>query len=245
MQCMIFAAGMGTRLRPLTDTMPKALVPIGGVPLLERLLLKLKAQGFTRVVVNVHHFGEQIIDFLRTNNNFGLDVAVSDERAQLLDTGGGLLKAADFFSADEPILIHNVDILNNLDLASLMRAHVDSENLATLVVSERTSSRYLLFDSDMRLHGWTNVKTGETIMAADALISNLHRYAFAGIHVVNPKIFGVMHSLGFNGAFPIMSFYLKAMNTQTIKGYAPDNLKIMDVGKIGDIEDAHAFAAGL
>ncbi|MBQ9440390.1 MAG: NTP transferase domain-containing protein [Paludibacteraceae bacterium] len=263
MQCMIFAAGMGTRLKPLTDTMPKALVPIGGEPLLKRLLNKLKKEGFERNVINVHHFGEQIIDYLRDNNNFGLDILVSDERERLLDTGGGLLKAKDLFLPNQPILIHNVDILSNLHLSDLMRAHSESRSVATLVVSQRQSSRYLFFDNVNHLCGWTNSKTGETILAdhikvLDAvqaddikvsqsqapaeLPSNLRPLAFAGIHVISPHVFDVMTEMGFAGAFPIMQFYLRAMNTHTIKGHVPHDFQVMDVGKIADINRAHEFA---
>ena len=157
---LVFAAGLGTRLKPLTDTMPKAMVPVCGEPLIAHTLRRLKAAGFDRAVVNVHHFGQQIIDFL-SENDFGIEVAVSDERDCLLDTGGGLRKAAPLLTAKEPaapILIHNVDILSNADLPAFLAAA--QENDVTLLVSRRDTKRYLLFDADNRLCGWTNIETG-------------------------------------------------------------------------------------
>lgn len=159
MQAMIFAAGLGTRLKPLTDTMPKALVRVGDKSLIERVIEKLKGAGADRIVVNVHHFASQIVDYLKDNANFGTDIRVSDETDKLLDTGGGIKKAASLFDADRPVLIHNVDILSNVDLAHLYAMHGDCA--ATLVVSSRKTKRYLLFDGDMRLKGWTNIETGE------------------------------------------------------------------------------------
>ncbi len=142
---MIFAAGLGSRLKPLTDTMPKALVPVAGRPMLEHVILKLKASGFTEIVINIHHFGEQIIDFLKANDNFGLTIHISDEREQLLDTGGGVRKACTFFEhSDEPFLVHNVDILSDVDLKELYDYHLQNGSVATLLVSRRKTSRYLL-----------------------------------------------------------------------------------------------------
>ena len=158
---MIFAAGLGTRLRPLTDNMPKALVPVAGKPMLERVVLRLKEAGFNDITVNIHHFGEQIIDFLRANGNFGANIHISDEREALLDTGGGIKKARPFLEGNEPFLVHNADILSETDLAALYRHHQESGAEATLLVSERQTSRYLLFDGQYRLHGWTNKSTGE------------------------------------------------------------------------------------
>ena len=161
MKALIFAAGLGTRLKPLTDTMPKALVPIDGKPLLEHVILKLKAAGFNQIIVNVHHFPDQIIDFLKSKNNFDLRIEVSDERDKLLDTGGGVKKAKWFFDDGKPFLVHNVDILSNIDLQSLYQQHLETSPLATLVVSEHDTFRYFLFDKEARLKGWINEKTGE------------------------------------------------------------------------------------
>lgn len=243
MQALIFAAGKGTRLRPLTDNTPKALVNIGGQPLLGRLIEKLRQQGFERVVVNVHHFGEQIIEYLRVNDNFGLDISVSDERSQLLDTGGGLLNAEPLFDKNRPILIHNVDILSNIDLKDLYFRH-DPKTLATLVVSNRNSSRCLLVDKQNIMRGWRNILQDEEIVAPMVDREYLRQLAFAGIHVVSPEIFDVMR-VNYSGVFPIMKFYISAMADNTISCYEPQSIKVMDVGKIGEIDKAEAFAAQL
>ena len=175
-QAMIFAAGLGTRLKPLTDTMPKALVPVAGQPLLWHVIMKLKDAGFGRIVVNVHHFADQIIDYLCANDNFGLDIRISDEREQLLETGGGIKKALPLFDPSEPILIHNVDILSNLDLNAL------PTDAPLLVVSERKTKRYLQFNDTMRLIGWKNIETGE-VKGCEG-----HSLAFSGIHLFHPSL---------------------------------------------------------
>ena len=148
MKAMIFAAGLGTRLRPLTDHTPKALVPIAGKTMLERVILRLKDAGFNDITINIHHFGEQIIEFLRTHNDFGATIHISDERDRLLDTGGGIKKARPFLDGNEPFLVHNADIICDVDLAELYRHHRESNAEATLLVSERQTSRYLLLDDD-------------------------------------------------------------------------------------------------
>ena len=190
MKAMIFAAGLGTRLRPLTDRMPKALVPVAGVPLLQRVLLKLQAAGFDDITLNIHHLGQQIVDFLRNHQNFGLNIHISDERALLLDTGGGILHARRFLDGDEPFLVHNADILTDADLDVLIDTHQRSGAEATLLVGRRTTSRYLLFDDADRLHGWTNLKTGEIRPAG--LTGTYRQLAFAGIHLLSPSLFRLM-----------------------------------------------------
>ena len=233
---MIFAAGMGTRLKPLTDTTPKALIPIAGKTLLEHILLKLKLAGFTQIMVNVHHFSDQIIDFLKQNNNFGLQIEISNERETLLDTGGGLRKVQDFFK-DEPFLAHNVDILSNINLKELMHSH-KSGDLATLVVSERETARYLLFDNAGKLHGWTNIKTQE-IKPPALCTEGLQRFAFSGIQVLSPRIFEQMND--FPDKFSMIEVYLKSMLTNEIRAYIPTDLRMMDVGKIDTIGEAENF----
>ncbi|MDR2853752.1 MAG: NTP transferase domain-containing protein, partial [Prevotellaceae bacterium] len=156
-KALIFAAGLGTRLQPFTNTMPKALVPIGGKPLLEHIILKLKHSGFDEIIINIHHFGEQIIDFLQNKNHFGIRIEISDERDILLNTGGGIRKTQWFFNDNAPFLVHNVDILSNIDLRNLYDNHLKNSALATLAVSERATQRYFLFDTQNTLHGWTNV----------------------------------------------------------------------------------------
>ena len=161
MKAMIFAAGLGTRLKPLTDNTPKALLPIRGKPMLEHVILQLKNAGFDQIAINIHHLGDQIIDFLAANNNFGIQIYISDERDYLLDTGGGIKHAAPFLQGDEPFLIHNVDIISNIDLRALYNHHLETNPLATLLVSKRKTSRYLLFNKENKLCGWRNRETGE------------------------------------------------------------------------------------
>jgi NDP-sugar pyrophosphorylase family protein len=237
---MIFAAGLGTRLRPLTDTMPKALVPVGGKPMLERVLLKLKAAGFTEVVVNIHHRGQQIVDFLRANHDFGLTIHISDERDALLDTGGGILKARIFFEhSDEPFLVHNVDILSDADLSVLYERHRQEGSVATLLASRRETSRYLLFDNENRLRGWTNKATGEMRPAGFRYDTVLHRpYAFSGIHVLSPSVFGLMDKGGWQGKFSIMDFYLSVCGEARVMGCLKDELLLVDIGKPETLEQA-------
>jgi N-acetyl-alpha-D-muramate 1-phosphate uridylyltransferase len=238
MKCVIFAAGLGTRLRPLTDNMPKALVPVAGKPLLAHVLEKMAAAGFSDAVVNVHHFADQIIDYLATHD-FGLRVAVSDERELLLETGGGLRHAQSLLNADAPFLVHNVDILSNLDLAAFYKMH-QSCDLATLLVSERKTSRYLLFDEQLRLVGWTNVQTGEVRSPYQNLDAKVcKKLAFAGIHTISPDIFPLME--GWSDRFSIIDFYLSVCATHTIRGVQMPNLRMLDVGKIDSLQEAENF----
>lgn len=231
---MILAAGLGTRLRPLTDTMPKALVPVDGRPMLEHVLLRLKAAGANEVVVNIHHFGQQIVDFLRANDNFGLHVHISDERERLLDTGGALLHARTFLErTPEPFLVHNVDIRSDADLAHLYEHHRRSDADATLLVSPRQTSRDLLLDPASHLSGWRNRTTGETRPADFHYDTTIHRpYAFSGIHVLSPTLFQLMDEDGWQGAFSIIDFYLAVCRRANIMGYVEENLRLVDMGKL-------------
>ena len=228
---MIFAAGLGTRLKPLTDTMPKALVPVGGQPLLWHVIMKLKAAGFERIVVNVHHFAQQIIDYLEENNHFGMDIRISDETEKLLETGGGIKKALPLFDANSPILIHNVDILSNVDLAAFYEhaTHCD----AALLVSSRKTKRYLQFDDDMRLIGWKNIETGEVKGHEGKSL------AFSGIHVLHPSLAPLFGE--WPDRFPIMDFYLKTCADLQIRGFEATDLRLLDVGKLDTLEDAEEF----
>lgn len=241
MKAMIFAAGLGTRLKPLTDTLPKALVPIAGKPLLEHVILKLKSAGFEEIIVNVHHFPDQIIDFLKVNNNFGIRIEVSDERDLLLDTGGGIRKAAWFFDDGKPFLVHNVDILSNVDLQALYNQHLRTNALATLVVSKRDTFRYLLFDDNFRLNGWVNEKTGETKPADLKDSEKFQKLAFSGIQVLSPAVLDLMETL--EPKFPIMDFYLSNASTQVISGFVPYNYSMLDVGKLDVLDEAEKFVA--
>lgn len=229
---MIFAAGLGTRLRPLTDNMPKALVPVAGKPMLERVILKLKESGFCDITVNIHHFGEQIIDFLRANNNFGADIHISDERAMLLDTGGGIKKARPFLDGNEPFLVHNADILSEIDLPAFYRHHLESNAEATLLVSERNTSRYLLFDQEHNLHGWINKSTGEVKPADFAYHEGAcQELAFGGIHVISPSLFRYMDQEEWTGKFSIIPFYLSVCRKTAIQGYPLQGFQWFDIGK--------------
>lgn len=233
MNAMIFAAGMGTRLKPLTDRMPKALVPVEGKPLLQHVLDKLHREGFDNIVVNVHHFAEQIIDYLKDT-----DVKISDESTQLLETGGGLKKAFPLFGNDEHILIHNVDILSNVRLADFYRQSLPAD--ATLLVSWRETQRYLLFDDDMRLVGWTNRATGEIRSPFPDLDLHLcHMLAFSGIHCISPRLAPLMDS--FEDRFPIMDFYIRNCRDIRIKGIVSPDLRLLDVGKLDTINVAESF----
>lgn len=233
---MIFAAGLGTRLRPLTLTRPKALVEVGGEPLLGHVIRKLLASGFDDLVVNVHHFPDQIISWLRAN--YGDSVKVSDERDLLRDTGGGIKFARELLGGGD-FLVHNVDILSNLDLRSIPA--VDG-SVATLVVSERQTSRYLLFDDSMRLVGWTNVSTGEVRSPWPGLRpEDFHMLAFSGIHLMREGIFDAFDALGFGDVFPIMDFYVQACREHPIYGFAPEGLRLLDVGKLDSLSEAESF----
>jgi NDP-sugar pyrophosphorylase family protein len=243
MKAMIFAAGLGTRLKPITDNLPKALVPIYGKSLLEHVILKLKSAGFNEIIINVHHFPDQIIDFLKANNNFDIRIEVSDERDELLDTGGGIRKAAWFFDDGKPFLVHNVDILSNVNLNELYIEHLTSNSLATLVVSKRDTFRYLLFDQNMRLNGWINEKTGETKPVGFRKLKSHLKLAFAGIQVLSPEIFDMMK--GLNPKFPVMDFYLSNAKTSVINGFVPDNFNMMDVGKLDVLDEAEKFVREL
>ena len=236
MKAMIFAAGLGTRLKPLTDTMPKALVPIAGKTLLEHVILKLKHAGFDQIIVNVHHFPDQIIKFLEDNNHFGIRIEVSDERDLLLDTGGGIKKASWFFDDGEPFLVHNVDILSNVDLGALYHQHLRTNSLATLVVSKRDTFRYLLFNDDLKLKGWINEQTGQTKPAGFVKPELFTKLAFSGIQVLSTSVFGLMEN--FEPTFSVMDFYLSNASNQVISGFIPTNYKMMDIGKLNVLDDA-------
>lgn len=243
MKAMIFAAGLGSRLKPLTDTMPKALVPVAGRPMLEHVILKLKASGFTGIVINIHHFGEQILDFLKANDNFGLTIHISDERDRLLDTGGGIKKAHPFFDAtDEPFLVHNVDILSDINLKEIYDYHLQNGSVATLLASPRVTSRYLLFDREKKLCGWTNKDTGQVKPEGFHYDESLYQeYAFSGIHVLSPSIFPLLDAPRWEGKFSIMDFYLATCGQADFRGYLAEELQLIDIGKPETLAKAEEF----
>ncbi len=240
---MVFAAGLGTRLKPLTDTMPKALVPVYGQPLIYHVLSKLCAAGYDDITVNVHHFAEQIKDYL-ASHDFGADIHISDESAQLLETGGGIKHARPFLEG-EPFLVHNVDIISNLDL-EWFRSLVRPGALSTLLVSERSTQRYLLFDDDMRLCGWTNLASGETISPYPELcVEECRKYAFGGIHIMSPEIFGVFDEFDCPERFSIIELYLKACLRYNIYGVVCKDLSLVDVGKFDSLPEAERICSTL
>ena len=258
MKAMIFAAGLGTRLKPLTDTLPKALVPVCGKPLIELTLEKLRRSGFEEAVVNVHHFADKIEGWLAEQDWISSEpsegkmlVQVSDERKVLLETGGAVLHARKYLEGCGHFLIHNVDILSNCDLDWLM-AQVRPDALATLLVSSRKSSRYLLFEPDtMRLVGWMNEKTGELRLAGPHVNEEeCLKLAFSGIHIMSDQVLGVMESYATTRGlyiasdtprFPVMDFYLGMCHLYNIYGVCSDDLRLVDVGKLDTLATAEEF----
>lgn len=234
MKAMVFAAGNGTRLRPFTLHHPKALVEVGGEPMIGRIIRNLKAAGVTEAVVNVHHFAEQIEQYLASNNNFGLTIHISDERSLLLDTGGGLLRARRFLDGTEPIMLHNADILTDLPLNKLT-LHGD----ATLAVSRRSSSRSLVFDNANRLCGWINHTTGDTKGAPEG-----NQFSFNGIHLVSPRIFTALANYG-EEVFSMTPFYVDNCSSMEIFGEDITDYKWFDVGKPESLAAARQWADSL
>ena len=260
MKAMIFAAGLGTRLKPITDTMPKALVPVCGQPLLYHVITKLVAAGYDDLVVNVHHFPDQIIHYLHSHD-FGVRIAVSDERDFLRETGGGIKYARPLLlnegipgcpstslgttgnDGSEPFLVHNVDIVSNLDLGWL-REQFREGALVTLVASERKTQRYFLFDEDYRLKGWTNIATGEVRSPfPDIDPDRCRKLAFAGIHLMSPAIFDAFDRYGFGDRFSIVDFYLRACADYPIYAAVPPDFQLVDVGKFDALPEAEATCA--
>ena len=266
---MIFAAGMGTRLKPLTDVIPKALVPVGDKPLLQIVLERLLDAGIHDVVVNVHHKAGQICNYLNLlQSHYDVKISISDESELLLETGGGIRKARGLFDAGAPILIHNVDILSNVDLGAFYDSIGDAD--ALLLVSERKTKRYLLFDEEMHLVGWTNIETGEVKSPYPEIAalsgdkeSVMERFglspsgslptgegggrglmlAFSGIHAFSPRLFSDMEQ--WPEKFPIIDFYLNRCAERKIKGYLKSDLQLLDVGKLDTLASAESFAPHL
>jgi len=234
MKAMIFAAGLGSRLKPYTETMPKALVPVAGVPMLEILIKHLQKNGINEILINVHHFAGQVIEFLKLNNNFGTNITISNEEDLLLDTGGGLKKASWFFNDQQPFLVQNVDVISDLSYKKMLDFHINNKALATLAVSDRVTSRYFLFDDQMQLCGWVNTNTGETRMARPDS-QNLARFAFSGIHIIDPAIFNLINN---EGKFSIVDTYLELASTNIINGYEHNPENWVDMGKPDELQKA-------
>ncbi|HOK61388.1 MAG: nucleotidyltransferase family protein [Tenuifilum sp.] len=235
MRAMILAAGLGTRLLPLTADKPKALIEVNGKTLLEICINNLIGFGFNHIVVNVHHHAQQIIDFLR-NSSFNAQIDISDETERLLDTGGALVHARSFLDQGEPFLVHNVDIISNIDLHYLYQYHLNSSALASLAVSKREASRVFLFNEQMVLSGWRNMVTGKVIITNPS--KALTAYAFSGIHVISPEIF---KQLPPKGEFSIVDAYLKLSKEFLIQGADLSHSDVIDVGKPDTLELASQF----
>ena len=236
MKAMIFAAGLGTRLRPLTDTRPKALTEVGGITLLENAILQLKKASVTEIIVNVHHLAEQIADYLTQNDNFGLKIVLSDETEQLLDTGGGLKKAAWFFDDQKPFFVLNADIVSDLDLSDLYQKHLQSRAMATLATQFRTTSRYLLFDENDELQGWLNTQSGEVRISRPKR-REMQMRSFSGIQVLNPAIFQFFPED--KTVFSSIDLFLRAAAMETVKNYRHDEGQWVDVGRVEAIAKAN------
>ncbi len=234
MKAMILAAGLGTRLRPLTNYQPKAMVEVNGMPLLELVIRRLKYFGFEDIIINVHHFADQITNFLKKKNNFDVNITISDERDQILETGGGLKKAASFFS-DEAFLLCNTDILSDIDLREVYNFHLDSNALATLVVRKRETSRFFIFDESNILHGWMNTQSGEVKLPRSSQ-GVFKLLAFSGIQVIDPDIFDLMNNK--DGFFSIIDIYLEAIQNHKIIGFQHNDGLWLDVGKRENLEQA-------
>jgi N-acetyl-alpha-D-muramate 1-phosphate uridylyltransferase len=225
MKAMILAAGLGTRFKPWTDKHPKALALINGKSLLERNILYLQSFGIKEVIVNVHHFADQILESIHKHKGWGSEISISDETGEVLETGGGLKKAADFFDYGS-FLLMNVDILTDLDLAGMIFYHEEKKPLATLAVTDRKTSRYFLFDKNNRLAGWRNTKTAEEKISLPG--PGLIEKAFSGIHLISPEIFPLMHQ---KGKFSIVDVYLDLAADRTILCFDHSGSRLVDVGK--------------
>ncbi|MDD3878045.1 MAG: nucleotidyltransferase family protein [Bacteroidales bacterium] len=234
MKAMIFAAGKGTRLKPLTDNLPKALVKVGEYTLLEHVIRHLKSFGIRDIIINIHYLGYQIIDFLNVKNNFDVNISISDESDCLLETGGGLKKAAYFFDDNKDFLVYNVDILSDIDIGKMLHKHQTEKNLATLAVRNRKSSRYFLFDECDKLIGWKNNNTGEKIIVNSIPLKPVEM-AFSGIHIINPKIFTLIEE---QGIFSITNVYLRLAENYPISSLDHSQSQWFDIGKHETLAEA-------
>jgi NDP-sugar pyrophosphorylase family protein len=234
MRAMILAAGLGTRLKPLTDKIPKALIKLNGHTLLGLQIKKLKSEGFDQIIINVHHFADQIKNYLQKNNYFDCTIQISDESEKLLDTGGGLKKASHFFSDGKPFLVHNVDILSNINLKIMMEFHVGSSSIATLAIQDRKSSRKFLFDEKLILCGWMNEKADKKIITRDSQ-SRLLPFSFSGIQIIDPKLFTYLPD---KDVFSLIDLYLTAAQKEIITGYVHNEDEWIDLGKIENLNQS-------
>ena len=238
MKAMILSAGLGTSLKPWTDHHPKALALVNGRSLLQRNIEYLQQFGIREVIVNVHHFAEQIMDAVEKNKGWGSQVSISDETNEVLETGGGLKKASWYFKGSTDFVLMNVDILTDLNLSAMLQQHRNSDAIATLAVTERETSRYFLFNAANELCGWRNVTTGEEKIARSAL--DLQQKAFSGIHVINTKLLSLLTR---EGKFSMVDVYLELAATHLVQGFDHSDSKFIDVGKPESVEKAERFFA--
>ena len=237
MKAFILAAGLGTRLGELSKKIPKALITINGKELLGILITHLKDQGFNEFLVNVHHHGQMVIDYLNENNNFGVNIQISDERDELLDTGGAIINASDFFIGNEQILIHNVDVISEVDYAELLKYHLNNHSLASLCVRRRNSNRALLFNDNMELKGWMNKKTNEYKWVGSPLI-NYSSFAFSGVYIVDPEF---INKIKLTGKFSIIDAWLSIAGSNKIKAYLDNSENWFDLGTMEKIKLAESY----
>ncbi len=235
MNAMIFAAGLGTRLRPLTESIPKALVKVNGKPLLQLVIERLKQNGVENIVINTHHFSHSVVDFLKSNDYFGVNIRISEEE-NLLDTGGGLAKAKEFFDPDAPVLLHNVDVISNFDLKKIVEYNSRQKAAATLLVRNRRSNRYLLFDENYELIGWENIKEDKSVITRFS--ETLQKLAFSGISFVTPLF---LEGLPESGSFSIIDAYLQLADRMKIVGLVDNISYWFDVGTIEKLKNAEEY----
>lgn len=236
-KAIIFAAGLGNRLQPLTNDKPKALVKLNGITLLERAINKLADNGVNDLIINIHHFGDQILKFLEQKNFKNVNITISDERSLLLDTGGALKKASWFFDDNQPFWAYNVDIISDIDLNAMLATHRKDDAIATLAIRTRKSSRYLLWDQQRNLKGRKNTRTGEEIRYAPKE-EHLREQAFSGIHIIRPEIF---HHLPDKKVFSIINSYLDMASKHTISGFNHDNSFWFDTGTPEKLHEAEQY----
>lgn len=239
MKALIFAAGLGTRLKPFTDFHPKALAPVGGIPMLQRVITKLRDAGVTTFVVNVHHFSDQIIEFLKKNDCFGTEILISDESGLLLDTGGGVLNAHHLLGDSEPVILHNADILTDFPMSEMIEKHLSTGADVTLLTDSRTTSRYLCFDSDNRMKGWINVNTNQTLPSGFSVGGDIRLLAFGGVHIISPAIFPLLEKFSNELKFSIIPFYADSCNRLDIRCFIPaESYFWHDIGNPKSLEEA-------
>ncbi|NQU33951.1 MAG: NTP transferase domain-containing protein [Bacteroidetes bacterium] len=234
MKAIILAAGLGSRLKHVTHDKPKALVEVGGITMLESVILKLKSQGINELLINIHHFGQSIIDFLDTRNNFGVNITISDERDLLMDTGGAILKAKKFILGNEPVLVHNVDVISNVNIKELLALHTERKSMATLCVRRRDSQRGLLFNNNNLLIGWTNLGD-KKYRWVNHSYTDYSLFAFSGIYLINPDF---VDHITQTGVFSIIDTWLDIAKNHPISGYIDTSSIWHDLGTMDKICDA-------